>query len=114
MTSQDHKMGVEALDAEKQNAAHEEYSAEVLDKKGNGDYSGAVAKSDPEEIKLVKKLDKWIMVRLPISIENIFQPTHIIAHPLVDVLAQLPRPQRHHPRPSERLRGRSQPPRLTV
>lgn len=62
MTSQDHKMGVETLDAEKQNAAHEEYSAEVLDKKGNGDYSGAVAKSDPEEIKLVKKLDKWIMV----------------------------------------------------
>ncbi|KAK2675380.1 MFS transporter superfamily [Fusarium oxysporum f. sp. vasinfectum] len=64
MTSQDHKMGVETLDAEKQNAAHEEYSAEVLDKKGNGDYSGAVAKSDPEEIKLVKKLDKWIMPTL--------------------------------------------------
>ncbi|KAJ9424235.1 major facilitator superfamily domain-containing protein [Fusarium oxysporum] len=57
-------MGVETLDAEKQNAAHEEYSAEVLDKKGNGDYSGAVAKSDPEEIKLVKKLDKWIMPTL--------------------------------------------------
>ncbi|KAF4501000.1 major facilitator superfamily transporter [Fusarium agapanthi] len=41
MTSQDHKMGVEILDTEKQNAAHEEYSAGVLDKKGNGDYSGA-------------------------------------------------------------------------
>ncbi|RKL19855.1 hypothetical protein BFJ68_g3334 [Fusarium oxysporum] len=68
MTSQDHKMGVETLDAEKQNAAHEEYSAEVLDKKGNGDYSGAVAKSDPEEIKLVKKLDKWIMYNTSVSI----------------------------------------------
>lgn len=76
MTSQDHKMGAETLDAEKQNAAHEEYSAEVLDKRGNGDYSGAVAKSDPEEIKLVKKLDKWIMVSLPASIKNILQLTH--------------------------------------
>lgn len=54
--------GVDTLDNEKQNAAHEEFSAEILDKKGNGDYSGATAKSDPEEIKLVKKLDRWIMV----------------------------------------------------
>lgn len=38
----------------------------------------------------------------------------LIAHPLVNVLAQLPRPQRHHPRPPKRLRRRSQPPRLTV
>jgi len=65
-------------------------------------------------IKLVKKLDKWIMASLPAPIENMFQLTHVIAHPLVDVLAQLPRPQRHHPRPPKRLRGRSQPPRLTV
>jgi hypothetical protein len=28
-----------------------------------GDYSGAVAKSDPAEIRLVRKLDFWIMVR---------------------------------------------------
>lgn len=74
-------MGVETLDAEKQNAAHEEYSAEVLDKKGNGDYSGAVAKSDPEEIKLVKKLDKWIMVSLPAPIENIFELIHCNSPP---------------------------------
>ncbi|KAI6750852.1 hypothetical protein HG530_014302 [Fusarium avenaceum] len=56
--------GVDTLDNEKQNAAHEEFSAEILDKKGNGDYSGATAKSDPEEIKLVKKLDRWIMPTL--------------------------------------------------
>ncbi|SPJ71481.1 related to putative tartrate transporter [Fusarium torulosum] len=56
--------GVETLDNEKQNAAHEEFSAEILDKKSNGDYSGATAKSDPEEIKLVKKLDRWIMPTL--------------------------------------------------
>lgn len=53
---------IQALDAEKQNSAHQEYSSEVLDKKTNGDYSGATAKTDPEEIKLVKKLDLWIMV----------------------------------------------------
>ncbi|KAM0343933.1 hypothetical protein ACHAPU_007987 [Fusarium lateritium] len=56
--------GVETIDNEKQNAAHEEFSAEILDKKGNGDYSGAAAKTDPEEIKLVKKLDRWIMPTL--------------------------------------------------
>lgn len=31
---------------------------------GKVDYSGAHKKTDPEEIKLVKKLDRWIMVRL--------------------------------------------------
>lgn len=60
------KNNIESLDAEKQNSAHQEFSAEVLDKKGNGDYSGAAAKTDPEEIKLVKKLDRWIMVRRPL------------------------------------------------
>lgn len=28
------------------------------------DYSGAVAKTDPEEIRLVRKLDRWIMPTL--------------------------------------------------
>ncbi|RSL93965.1 hypothetical protein CEP52_012927 [Fusarium oligoseptatum] len=55
---------IQTLDAEKQNSAHQEYSSEVLDKKTNGDYSGAAAKTDPEEIKLVKKLDLWIMPTL--------------------------------------------------
>jgi hypothetical protein len=62
--------GMETLDAEKQTAAHQEFSAEVLDKKGNGDYSGATAKTDPEEIKLVKKLDRWIMVSINIYCIN--------------------------------------------
>jgi hypothetical protein len=30
------------------------------------DYSGAHEKIDPKEIALVRKLDRWIMVRLPI------------------------------------------------
>ncbi|KAH7189616.1 major facilitator superfamily domain-containing protein, partial [Fusarium flagelliforme] len=64
MSAQEKNMGVESLDAEKQNSAHQEFSAEVLDKKGNGDYSGAAKKTDPEEIKLVKKLDRWIMPTL--------------------------------------------------
>lgn len=34
------------------------------DVKPKGDYSGAVAKTDPEELKLVRKLDRWIMVCL--------------------------------------------------
>ena len=43
-------------------AAHEE----VVGEKGGGvrgDYSGATAKTDPAEKKLVRKLDLWIMVR---------------------------------------------------
>lgn len=30
------------------------------------DYSGAREKTDPKEIALVKKLDRWIMVRIPL------------------------------------------------
>lgn len=56
------------------NAVHQEISAEekaavyqnelTVDEKGNHvaiDYSGAHEKSDPREIALVKKLDRWIM-----------------------------------------------------
>lgn len=32
------------------------------------DYSGAHEKTDPKEIKLVKKLDRWIMVCFPPSL----------------------------------------------
>lgn len=53
-----------STDVEKQESAHQEFSSEILEKKLNGDYSGAVAKTDPEEIKLVKKLDLWIMVSI--------------------------------------------------
>lgn len=40
----------------------------VFDATGNAvqvDYSGAHTKTSPEEIRLVKKLDRWIMVSRP-------------------------------------------------
>jgi hypothetical protein len=50
-----------SADLEKSASTHQE----VLQKDGarpEGDYSGAVAKTDPAEVKLVRKLDIWIMV----------------------------------------------------
>lgn len=44
---------------EKFQAQHDEYEEKV---QVRGDYSGAVAKTSPEEKKLVQKLDIWIMV----------------------------------------------------
>lgn len=38
------------------------------DIKPRRDYSGAVAKTDPREKKLVRKLDIWIMVREPLPL----------------------------------------------
>ena len=40
----------------------EEYSDEKLKSQPKIDYSGAHEKTDPREIALVKKLDRWIMV----------------------------------------------------
>lgn len=34
---------------------------------GERDYTGTARKTDPEEIRLVRKLDLWIMVRLPLT-----------------------------------------------
>lgn len=57
-----------AIDVEKQDAAHKEFSMEIMeDKQRSADYAGATKKTDPAEIKLVKKLDRWIMVRLRFS-----------------------------------------------
>lgn len=39
----------------------ENSASKVLDEVREGDYSGAVAKTDPEEIRLVRKLDIRIM-----------------------------------------------------
>lgn len=36
------------------------------------DYSGAHEKTDPKEIALVRKLDRWIMVRKHISKSSVF------------------------------------------
>lgn len=54
-----------AISAEKHEALHREHEDVLADEKASrhmGDYSGAVAKTDPAEIKLVRKLDLWIMV----------------------------------------------------
>lgn len=55
---------VDTVDNEKSAAARQTsiYDEEVLkQKKEMGDYSGAKEKTDPAEIALVKKLDRWIM-----------------------------------------------------
>lgn len=51
------------LDDKKSKNAHIEDvdSLKVADEKAQGDYSGATAKVDPAEIKLVRKLDFRIM-----------------------------------------------------
>ncbi|KAK2046161.1 major facilitator superfamily transporter [Colletotrichum somersetense] len=56
-----------ALDIEKQQILHREHSHVLDDEKkppAAVDYSGAAAKTDPAEIKLVRKLDLWIMPTL--------------------------------------------------
>lgn len=49
---------------EKPSLVHREYSVDEEGKREITDYSGAHAKTDPAEIKLVKKLDTWIMPTL--------------------------------------------------
>lgn len=49
-------------------------------------------KTDPKEIALVKKLDRWIMVSLPhiaMVVEENKLTVPFLAYALVDVLAQL-------------------------
>lgn len=41
-----------------------EYDEKPVPKVDKVDYSGAHEKTDPKEIALVKKLDRWIMVKL--------------------------------------------------
>ncbi len=54
-----------------------------------GDYSGAVAKSDPAEIALVRKLDKTIMVPKFYCPSLRASQADKTAYPLGDVLPQL-------------------------
>ena len=62
------------------------------------DYAGAVAKSNPAEIRLVRKLDMRIMVCHPPSCRDSdfadCLPSKSEAHSVVDVLFQLRRPGR--------------------
>jgi hypothetical protein len=55
-------------DIEKQNSAHQEELFDKAEHDHQGDYSGAVAKSSPEEIKLVRKLDLYLMPTLWIMV----------------------------------------------
>lgn len=50
------------------------------------DYSGARAKRSPAEIKLVKKLDLWIMASYPTP--KLTRLLTLVAYALADVLAQ--------------------------
>lgn len=43
------------------------YEEKPVPKYDKQDYSGAHEKTDPKEIALVKKLDRWIMVCLPLG-----------------------------------------------
>jgi hypothetical protein len=54
------------VEDEKQNALQKEYTIDEEGKtvRAELDYSGAHEKTDPAEIKLVRKLDKWIMVSI--------------------------------------------------
>ena len=74
---------------------------------GEGDYSGAVKKTDPEEIKLVRKLDirimtiLWAMYFLVSSHQNLQQPKIRLrkcsrAMGTNTTNIELSRPQRHH------------------
>lgn len=81
-----------AIYEEKPNIDHLE-SGSVHEKEvvnSNADYSGFTQKTDPKEIRLVRKLDLYIMVRPP----RLWHPRARIDIasdlPLVDVLAQLP------------------------
>jgi hypothetical protein len=60
---------VEHVDDEKKNdAVYRELTVGEEGKRVSVDYSGAHAKTDPAEIKLVRKLDKWIMVNPLLSL----------------------------------------------
>lgn len=54
--------------AEKPAKLHSEFAVDeegkVAEQLGDVDYSGAAKKTDPVEIALVRKLDKWIMPTL--------------------------------------------------
>jgi len=83
-----------AIYEEKPNTDHLE-TASIEEQKAvnsNADYSGFTQKTDPKEIKLVRKLDMYIMVS---SCHSILKPMLTLDLLVGYVLAQLPRPKRH-------------------
>ena len=74
------------------------------------DYSGVAAKTDPAEIALVKKLDRWIMPMLWVrNTPSIPQDSANVILFEEHVLAQLLGSKCHCPGSSQRSRGGSQP-----
>ena len=72
---------------EKQDYAHNEIAFDEETKQQNLDYSGAKTTLSPEEVKLVRKLDLWIMVRNSSTVGALADD--FVANVVVDVLAQL-------------------------
>lgn len=65
MTALDKKTEAEGVIQDAPKSSHDHIEAKTIDEKAdlqNRDYAGAVAKTDPNEIRLVRKLDRRIMV----------------------------------------------------
>lgn len=70
MAALDKKSEAEGVIQDVPKASHDYAEAREIDEKAdvqNRDYAGAAAKTDPREIRLVRKLDRRIMVRLTLS-----------------------------------------------
>lgn len=63
----------------------------VKEKRELGDYSGAKAKTDPAEIALVRKLDRWIMPMLVSSIQRSNKVIDLTIGTLSGISGRLPR-----------------------
>ena len=92
-----------AIVQEKSDKRHAEYAADEEGKAvGNIDYSGSHEKTDPKEIALVKKLDRWIMPTLWGMCAYFFGTFDFgIRANYLYRLAQLPRPECHRSGASE-------------
>lgn len=65
------------------------------------DEFGAHAKTDPREIALVKKLDKYIIVSIQTLDGQPIPSNKLLAHAVAHVLVQLPRPKRSRQCPTQ-------------
>lgn len=95
------------VESDKANVTHDEQS--FADEKngviGGGDYSGAVAKTDPAEIALVRKLDYMIMVSGILLLREENLKLTVIANLVGHVFPQLLGQKRPPSSSSERPRG---------
>lgn len=95
-----------AIVGEKPGALHTEYIVTEDGKEVQAvDYSGAHTKTDPKEIRLVKKLDKWIMPTIWIMVRML--PILLKWLTSLSVLVELSRQECHHVGSSEQARERT-------